>query len=818
MKITLIGKVKQKKYIIIIILIISFCIIGPRIVSGLINASLIFNNGTNIDYLKYDRGNQSLGINTYGSNSYMDHTITNPNLFLYICHPNLTLGDKIDIVYSGKNQSYFSSVLNFFPLITYTTNHTDLDNTTYMCSTIDVDLSSIYALYPGYIHPVIIPQGINYSHSNYNMNQAIFLSEIKEFLNGSYSLNIDISGLNKIYSITINKIYDEKGIEIEDISEPYLIISLVNSSDIVRIEEKIAPGEGIIFDGNFRGGEHIYVNEIDSLEILSYAPCGPINESGYYIFNQSATGLSDTCVTINNSQDIVLNFGGELLDGDGSSSGSFATDKCAILIENSNNVVIEYLRTQEFYYGICIKNSKVSVYGNYSSYNLHGAKVYDGSIANFYSIYFGNNNSEVVAFDNSEVNLTNVSFASATIKAKIKDAQAKTVTNPPPAPNIENLTDIDQYIEVNKESIDSYLKIGFYYSIPLPENVSLNDVSIYQYHGERDSNSSTGWEDANWTPIYTIIDPQQNLIMSFGVDEFITNFSVFAPFGFPNVTEKPKPEPEPKPTPTPSPTAGTSGNRGAQPTEIQLELDIPKNITLMQGEAGEIRFNISNIGTIFAPDVLVGPEVINGWEYTNDTIGDMDAGVKLSGEFQIAPHESTTPKEYDVPVNAYIEKDGVISIVTSKILKVIVIPRKENLARMRILEYPPIIEANPSSILDISFLAKNIGGVFLSDIIIEIEESACINNIRGKYNLGVDETKSLTYTFNFTESEINCDLNLKFYSNKKLIGFVPVKIILRKERLTAVDKRTYAILIFLMWTGLTAWIIGKKRKHKKDEK
>ena len=84
--------------------------------------------------------------------------------------------------------------------------------------------------------------------------------------------------------------------------------------------------------------------------------------------------------------------------------------------------------------------------------------------------------------------------------------------------------------------------------------------------------------------------------------------------------------------------------------------------------------------------------------------------------------------------------------------------------------------------------------------------------------LTFDETKSLTYTFNFTEEERTCKVNLKFYSNKKLIGFVPTEIILRRELIPEVDRNTYVILIFLMWTGLTAWIIGRRRKHKREEK
>lgn len=802
----------------IIILIILILIASPKIVNGLINASLVAGNGTAIDHLSYDRKNLTIGSNTYGSNSYMDHTFTNPNALLDICHPNLTVGDKIDVVYTGLNRSYYRSILNFFPLVSSTTNYSDV-NGTYNCSTIDIDISSIHALYPGLIHPVIIPQGVSYSHDNYNMGQSYFLPSVNQILNGSFDIGIGITGITKIYHLSIQKIYDEQGQEFLDVTEPYLILTLVNSSSDILLEEKLEPGEETQYDGNFKGGERIYVNEIDTLAILNYQPCNPINESGYYLFNESATGLNDTCIIINNTDNVVLNFGGELIDGDSDPGGSMRPDICSVLIKDSDNVVIEYLRAQEFYYGVCVENSTdVSIYGNYSAYNLNGAKVYNESTVKLYSIYFSNNDSEIIALDNSEVNLTNVSFFNETrIRSDMKDVIIRTVIQEPPPLNLTNFSDINQYIELNNMSNDSWATLGFYYTVPIANNVSLGNLSIYQYDADRD-NSSDGWGDANWTRLYTIIDPQMRLIRTYSYDEVITNFSVFAPFGFINKSYIEEPEPEPEPEPSPSPTAGTSGSRGARPTEVQLELEIPHNITLMQGQVGEIKFNVTNIGDVFAPGVSVGPEVLEDWLYTNYSIGGMTVGLNVSGDFQIAPHERTTPKEYSVIVNAYIEEEGVISAVTSELLTVIVIPREETLARLKVLEYPPVITASPSSALNVSFLSKNIGGVFLPDIVIEIEDSPCINSIDGRYDLAVDETKSLKYLFNFTAEENECDVNIKFYSNGNLVGFVPTKILLRESLLPEMDTRTYIILLYLIWTGITAYILGRKRRHKKEEK
>ena len=808
---------RQSKYI-LIILIIFLILLTPKIANALISADLVNRSGVSADYLRYDRKNQTLGNNTYGSNSYMDHNPTNPNLYLEICHPDLTKGDMVDIVHTGLNRSYYSSILNFFPQVTSTTNHSDA-NGTYNCSTIDVDLSSIHAIYPGYIHPVIIPQGVSYSHDNYNMAQSFFLPRLNQTLNGSYDVGISITGIIKIYHISVEDIFDDQGQDILGVVEPYLIVSLVNSSNDILLEEKLAPQEEALYSGDFRGGERIYVNEIDSLAISTYQPCGIINESGYYLFNESATDLNDTCIIINNSEDILLNFGGELIDGDADPNGSFRQDICAVIIENSDEVVLEYARLQEFYYGICIKNSNVSIYGNYSAYNIHGSKIYNESTVNFYSFYFSNTNSEVISVSNSQTNLTNVSFINATrIRSSLEDIMMRTVIQVPSPPNITNISDIDQYIELNNLSSNARATIGFYYTIPIANNVSLSNISIYQYNADRDPNSSTGWEDANWTALYTVIDTNLQLIRTDSVDEYITNFSVFAPFGFINKSFISEPEPEPEPEPSPSPSAGESGSRGAQPREVQLKLEIPNNITLMQGEAGEIKFNVSNVGTIFAPYVSVGPMVPEDWLYTNLTIGDMLVGDNASGEFQIAPHERTTPMEYEITVNAYIKREGEVSVVTSKILKVIVIPRTEELARIKFLEYPPVIATNPSSVINISFLSKNIGGVFLENITIEIDDSPCINNIRGAHDLDVDETRSLKYLFNFTSEENECDVNIKFYSKKKLVGFVSSKILLRHEFRPEVTRRTYIILLYLIWTIITAYVIGRRRKSKKEKK
>ena len=120
---------RKNKKVLKIFLVLTFFIFFTSLIinsaCALTNTSLKFNNGSLIDYFRYDWKDSEIGSIHYGSNSYMDHSKTNPNVWLDICHPDLKVGDKIDFVHLSENKSIIASTLNFLPQVTVTTNGTD---------------------------------------------------------------------------------------------------------------------------------------------------------------------------------------------------------------------------------------------------------------------------------------------------------------------------------------------------------------------------------------------------------------------------------------------------------------------------------------------------------------------------------------------------------------------------------------------------------------------------------------------------------------------------------------------------------------------
>ncbi len=825
------------KRVVILMVILLISIIQIQISFAVSNVSVHFQNGTEVSYLSYERDNQSWGTHPYGSNSYADYTVINPDVLMTICHDNLTLWQKFDLAYTSESGNITKSILNILPQTSSYTNYSS-NSSSYNCSEVNIDISSMNALYPGYATPYLYTglydittinttttiNGTNVTnHTNISTPIAYSFPDDKIFLNGSYLLAINVEAPPKTYYISTQEIYDEDGIPITT-NARRLVTTLVDNNDTIISENTLAPQESFSYTGTFSGGEKIYVNGIMSLELKIYDPCSPINESGYYILNQSSWNTNSSCIIIENLTNIVFNFAGEVIDGDNSTNGSLAPDNCPIIIRNSDNITIEDLRTQQYLYGICVYNSSVRVFGNSSTSNSQGALVQNDSSASFYSIYFSNNDSEIVAADNSKVTLDDVSFTSAEISAEFKDAIVKAVNDPPEAPG--NAIDIDQWIHFLNNSFDTWAQISFVYSEPLPNYVVANNISIFKYNGTYITNSSTsnitnvtttwsGWVNGTWLQLYTLVSPSENLI----IGPNVTNFSVFAPFGF---ETEPEPEPEPEPTPDPKPQAGSKRGSGGKLADVQenkdvpifaepikLKLYLPDNATAMQGEAISIPFNLSNVGNVTATDIVISPEQFQGWDVSPKYIDSLTPGKNISGTFEIAPFEKATPRSYLLEVDTLVLND---TKIRSDLMHIIVTPRG-NLSRIRVLEYPPVIEMEPDSTETVSFLVENIGDGKVTDVFVEVYDNACLAGIEGANTIDKGETKVISYKFT-SKSSGDCNYNIKFYDDGKLVGFVPVRVkVVAKESGSDLVKRSLLLVLLALWTLLTIYIISKKRNR-----
>ncbi len=801
---------------------------------------ILSSNFTNFSYFQYDRSrnvtNNNTNITSIGSNSYMDDGYKNPEVALKICNENLTNGTKINIAYTTISKNLYGSILNIIPQA-YNVTHIQNSTTNTNCTTINIDFSSVKAVYPGYITPLLYYtyQNITTTYDNTtnttntiitNVTKEYFFNDIA-FFNGSYKVQISVDGFTRTYYISIQKAIADDNEEINADVEN-LLISLTDKDNNTIVEGKKRIADPIPYKGSFFGGEKVYVNKIKSLEIKVFDPCGTINESGYYILNDSAWNVNETCLKVENETNLVVNFAGEIIDGDGNETGSY-NNSCAVYIKNSQNITLEDLKVQEFKYGICIENSTVNVIGNTTILNEIGAYIYDNSTVNLIDVNFNNQELDIDAINNSVLNLYKVNVTTALIKAETKNVKIKSVKNPPPPPD-NNATDIDQYVLVKANSNDSFLHLSFHYSEPLPNKVIADNLSIFKYNGTyttityyntttNTTETRTEWTNGTWTQLYTLISPSEQLI----IGPNLTSFSVFAPFGYEtNVTE-----PEPTPTPTPTPTSGTGGGGGgtpsstvpltdATPHQLAFNLSLPKIVELQQGEAGTVTFNITNIGGLDAKNVVIKPILEEGWEYTNYTIEELKKGEKTTGEFSIAPHEKFPPGTYYIPIEVSAKifngTEYIQAPITKEMLKIKVLPRKK-LDRIKIIEYPPVIELSPQSKLKVSFLAENIGDNDIENIVLKGTSSKnCIKNIEGVNSIKKGETKKLEYTFISNDVNDECQYTLKFYSGEKLVGFVPVKIIVKPKNL--IESRTFRltllIIILALWTLLTITIIHRR--------
>lgn len=850
----------MNKQIRITLIALVLIVLTMNMALALISSKFVDVNDNVIDYIIYDRDNSSYNITdngssimggSYGSDSYMDDSASNPNLFLEVCHPNLSLNDKIDLVYATENRKILTSVLNYLPEI-YAYNTYGVGNDTYQCAKVDIDLSGSYALYPGHVLTHIIPNGTTYNYDNFDQSFGTYLLPMNNMsFNGSYTIGVAIQGPPKRYYFSIVEIYDESQMPIFR-SKNKLMTSFLNGNGTSIIAKKLSPGENFMFDGEIVGGETVHVNDLLSLELKIYDPCTPINETGYYIFNDSAFSYDKECVFVNRTNNIVINFAGEVIDGDNNNTnGSAVNETCSVRIEDSQNVTLENFFVQDFYYGLCVKNSSVLVYGTGAYNNYQGAKIYMGSTVKLVDMDLMNQDSEIRSYLNSTVELVDVNFTTAHIKAEMRDAMVKAVATTPPTLQQmgidDSSRDIAQFLQVSNLSTDnSYAQVNFYYTDPMPNKVTVNNISIFKYNGSFFKANETVytingtdykangdlWALGNWTKLFTTISPSERLI----IGPMLTNFSVFAPFGYSTLSEGEDElgdgdltgvVPEPDPQPDPQPEAGSTQGGGGTPASsehrdvleagplkpIIIGLSIPKNITLMQGEAGEVLFNISNEGN-GVPDILtVGPRIRPGWDHTNSTIYELLPGENRTASFMIAPYEKEKPGTYAVAIHAWLPTDGGSVTLVKQYMDVIVLPRGD-LKRVRVEEYPPEIIATPFSEQEISFSLKNIGDAPLDRVLVKLDSSNCLLDINGdEQEIKVGKSGEVKYTFSFADKG-DCDYNLKFYDGEDLIGFVPLKISIQDNFTTQeLVKISIMTLIVLGWTALSILIISRRRKR-----
>ncbi|MEM5870641.1 MAG: hypothetical protein QW758_01660 [Candidatus Aenigmatarchaeota archaeon] len=760
-----------------------------------INVSLV-NLSLNEINLSYDRIKN--GTETLGSFSYKDNSLKNSNAFLLFCETNSSfLNNFIDFLYSSESGNITISLLSLLPMIYNITNEN--------CSVVDIDISAFKALYPSIPFVAIYREFFNESKNETEI-ERIFLKKMENsMLLGNYSLGVDIDDILKETYLTVEKIFDENNETIEARAK-HLIMSIVDNN--VSIKEAIAsPYERVTFKYMFKANETVFVNGIPSLRVRAIEPCSIVNETGfYYVINRSEWNTNDTCLIVENTKNIVIDFANKTIDGDKNESGSFREDVCGVIIRNVENISLKDVRVQEFYRGICIINSSnIKIFGTSSQENIDG--VYsENSTFKIHNIKIVNENSEVIVKNNSIATLSSIFFKNATLSGEYSGVLIKSIFIPPPDP--ANLYNISQWINVSRIEDFSYIKnITFHFEFPNPNKVIPKE--IHRIDGILENNT---WSNITREKLNnTFVDMDKKIIFSL---TNITNFSIFAPYGEKvNITEpEPVPEPTPVPQPTPMPSEVPGREEVAKPPKINLTL-INKSITLQQGEIGEIYFNITNFGESNVRGIRVLPFVRRGWNNSFVDIDLLKVNETKTDSFLISIYENEIPGTYYIPVYAILKANN--ASLDMEILEVIVIPRKR-IAKLSILEFTPFLSLPEHSKVSIAMLVKNTGDFNLTNIRLVIKNGdKCIEGIEGNYSLNVNEEASLIFSLYTKGAKNTCESVFVLESDQGVVALYPV-IIEIKEYLAG-RGLFYLIritpLILIIWTIL---LIKRFRKRFKE--
>ncbi len=803
----------------VLILILSSFVIADQ-------TTLIYSNGSQVDQVHFDP-NATMAIAgfdpalnfTTGSGSYFDRSLVNPDIYATVCHPNLEVNSTVDFVYKTFSGNIVRSVLNLPLLVTSITTE-NISNQTVNCATLDVQFSASSSLYPGYVTPLLTTGGVKYFLSD----QIISLNNTPTF-NGAITYNLTVDDPPKSYWFYVPLIRDDNGNQITA-NRSLLLTSLVSASNVTILEKVLRPYEILNYSGTFSGGERYIVNGIDVLNISLFVPCGEISQTGYYLLNNSMYGLNSSCLNVSDATDVKVNFAGELFDGDASANGSMAAGVCPVNIRNSQNVTIEGLSTQQFYSGICIDNSTVTIFGTDLVDNLEGMRISNNSRVYVVLTSFNNQNIELNVTDNSTAVFLNNSFVTAKSTGIYHDNWINDVRVRPVLPTIPGFSNIEQFLEVGRNGNDSWAQVGFNYDEPLPNNVETDQVFVFKYNGsyvtitttDNTTNVSTTfqtWTAANWTQQFTLVSPQQHLIYI----PNISSFSVFAPFGK-IITNGVGAGPVSVPHAGGSAGSGGGGSGGGiaggplpstpaanATTLLELNLIIPDNVTIMQGDIGNVPFTLQDVGTAPANGVSVLADVPRGWKSSTTTIDSIYPGESIDNQFSLATYENAIPADYYVPVSAIINGN----VIVTRILKVVVVPRG-NLSRLLVTQYDPIINLLPNSQKDITFTAKNIGDFPLQNVQILLEPNDCIKQVIGSYDFAYGEEKQVTYKF-VSGNSADCKYTLKFVQGDKLVDFVPVTFQVRQ--LSFIDQTIKLLLVGLIvgvWFVVGIVIVIKRRR------
>ncbi len=780
-----------------------------------ISANISLNNGTTIPALNYDFDNST----NFTSYSFKDNSLINPNAYARVCKKSTNssiLNKYIELAHTNHNCS------EILPLSVMPSR---INKIVSNCSTTDIDIASYNALYPGVVSMLIMNNPhlyytVNYTdnttNTSYNSTEIDYgnllsCKRTNTIMNGSYKLNVNVDDVAKTIRLSVASIRDSYG-RLIDFSGNYgnLIYEMTNKTNKSLGTKVVKPKGTAEYNYTFKGGEKVYVNGLMSLKVIAFDPCGTINKSGYYMLNDSSWNVNKTCVVIENASKITLNFANKTINGDNTLNGSLRNNTCAIIIKDSKNISIEDLRTEQFYYGLCIINSSgITTSGTYDMNNSQGIWIENSSDVVINNLKLNNKNSEIYS-KNATIHLNRLTSPSANFSLEAKNILVKTVRNPPPQPS--GLMNISQWLTVKNTTENSWAIITFHYEKPLPNNVLEATLDLYKF-----DYNGTNTTNGTWYSIPSYTDKINKKIYSIN----LSNFSIFVPMGEEvNMTPKNPPPAPPSTGHIKQKIIENQMNIPPQPRPPRIKLRLFNHtIKIQQGGSGEVGFNVSNLGVGIMNLIVKANITREGWKSPEIIFKMLKHYETKNGTIFLSVYDNEIPGTYLVPVNAIVSN----MTLDTDLLKVIVTPRGK-LAKLKIIEAAPVINLLENKIQDFPILVKNDGDYNLTNITLSFKYADdCIDSVSGSYNLSVGEQKTISYKIKTKNAFKTCDAILLLKSNEKAIAFAPIRINVVPKKFGRFKILPILLLIFSILTIIILFNkykemrIAKKRNKKAKE-
>lgn len=272
------------------------------------------------------------------------------------------------------------------------------------------------------------------------------------------------------------------------------------------------------------------------------------------------------------------------------------------------------------------------------------------------------------------------------------------------------------------------------------------------------------------------------------------------------------------------PSSGGSGSNGNNEDEentdvFSLILHLPEVVTVEQGDIANIVLRVENNGTIDAHDYVVGPVVLQGWNYNYREYPLVNVHQTKLGNFYVDVPRSVQPGDYSIlvtlyePDHAFIQKKRFILRVENSLDQILNLNVTDS-------EYINVPTLNDWISADFTITNPNDFGI---GSLRAKSGSDCLRLVQGEYSLLPGETKDLTYQLLF--SYLPCDPTIEFYNENDLVAFtqlnsskeIQIKPEVFSPKIVSLCGSLLMVLLLIIWALFLLYYYRRRWKKNDDE-